>query len=82
LQTKLIINQLKSKVMKKVLCILAAVAMVAVFSTSCKKGCTCKTYSNGDVVATATYENISKDQCKALTVVATGSEGKTGVECK
>ena len=28
--------------MKKVLCILAAVAMVAVFSTSCNKKCTCK----------------------------------------
>ena len=28
--------------MKKVLCILAAVALVAVFSTSCKKKCTCK----------------------------------------
>ncbi|MBO4654789.1 MAG: hypothetical protein J5644_04510 [Bacteroidales bacterium] len=28
--------------MKKVLCILAAVAMVAVFSTSCNKKCTCQ----------------------------------------
>ena len=38
--------------MKKALCILAAIAMVAVFSTSCGKKCTCK-YPNG---ASATFD--------------------------
>ena len=37
--------------MKKVLCVLAAIAIVAVFSTSCNKKCTCKV--NG---ITATYD--------------------------
>lgn len=68
--------------MKKVLCVLAAVAMIAAVSTSCKKGCTCKEYSDGKVVATQTYDNISKENCKALSIVVTTSDGKTGVECK
>lgn len=68
--------------MKKALCILAAVAMVAVFSTSCNKGCTCKEYENGKVVSTQTYDKLNKEQCKALSIVVTTSDGKTGVECK
>lgn len=68
--------------MKKVLCVLAAVAMVAVFSTSCKKGCTCKEYENGKVVATETFSELNKDQCKALSLVVTTEEGKNGLECK
>ncbi len=69
--------------MKKVLCILAAVALVAVFSTSCNKKCTCKGYEAGEVIATATEKNPNKNiKCKDYTDVKTYDDGKWGVECK
>ena len=69
--------------MKKALCILAAVALVAVFSTSCNKKCTCKTYEAGKVVATTTMENPNKNvKCAAYTYTETDEDGKWGTECK
>lgn len=69
--------------MKKVLCILAAVALVAVFSTSCNKKCTCKEYEAGEVVATVTEKNPNKNiKCKDYTDIMTDEDGKWGVECK
>lgn len=65
--------------MKKVLCILAAVAMVAAFSTSCKKTCNCDIYENGKVVSTTTYEN---SKCASLSTVMDTPDGKVGMECK
>lgn len=41
--------------MKKALCILAAVAMVAICSTSCNKKCTC-TETLGGISTTFTYD--------------------------
>lgn len=61
--------------MKKVLCILAAVAMVAVFSTSCNKKCTCK-YPDGTSVTfdlkklqdTYAYLGVDIKKCSDLNV--------------
>ena len=71
--------------MKKVFVLLATVAFVACLS-SCKKECTCKTYQDGEVVATQTY-TIDKDSDKkcsdyATTAIVDLGNGKTGIECK
>ena len=69
--------------MKKVLCVLAAVAMVAVFSTSCNKKCTCKTYEAGQVIATVTVDNPNTNvKCSTYSATADYGQGKEGVECK
>lgn len=69
--------------MKKVFCVLAAVAMVAVFATSCKKNCTCETYVNGKVVSTTTTENPDKNQkCSDYTTAITIGDITEGVVCK
>ena len=67
--------------MKKVLCILAAVAMIAAVSTSCKKNCTCDMYENGKVVSTTTYE-AKNGACANMSTVMTTPDGKVGMECK
>ena len=51
--------------MKKLMCVLAAVALVAVVSTSCKKTCECTTKAGGVVIATASSE-IKKGKCSDL----------------
>ncbi len=69
--------------MKKALCILGAVAIVAFFSTSCNKKCTCKYYEDGEVVSTETFDNPDKNvKCKAYSYTVNDEDGKQGVECK
>ncbi len=69
--------------MKKALCVLAAVAMVAVFATSCNKTCTCETYLNGKVVSSTTMENPDKKQkCSDYTTAITVGNVTEGVVCK
>ncbi|MCQ2286595.1 MAG: hypothetical protein MJZ76_06950 [Bacteroidales bacterium] len=69
--------------MKKVLCVLATVALVAVFATSCNKNCTCETYVNGKVVATTTSENPDKNKkCSDYTNAVTLENVTNGVVCK
>ena len=64
--------------MKKVLCILAAIAMIAVFSTSCNKKCHCKT-PGGSVTYDLKYlqdnYGVEIEKCGELTI-----EGV--IECK
>ncbi len=67
--------------MKKALCILAAVAMVAAFTTSCNKKCTCKEYVDGAEVATTTMEG-KNIKCANLSTVMETPDGKVGLECK
>ena len=71
--------------MKKVLAIVACIALVGMFA-SCKKECTCKTYQNGKVTATQTY-TLDKDSDKkcsdyAGSIIVDNGKGKTGIECK
>lgn len=69
--------------MKKVFCVLAAVALVAVFATSCSKKCTCETYEDGKVIATTTMENPDKNKkCSDYTTAITFENVTTGVVCK
>ncbi len=67
--------------MKKVLCVLAAIAMVAAVSTSCKKTCNCDIYENGKVVSTTTYD-AQNGKCASMSTVMTTPDGKVGMECK
>ena len=68
--------------MKKVLLALAAIAVVACFS-SCNKHCTCKTYVAGVVTQTAEDVELDKDskKCSDMTIIAV-ADPKTGVECE
>jgi hypothetical protein len=66
--------------MKKVLCILAAVAMVAVFGTSCKKQCTCENYVNGVKVGTTTVETTKS--CASVSTMVETNGVKAGLSCK
>ena len=69
--------------MKKVLCVLAAVAMVAFFSTSCNKKCTCKTYRDGKVVDTVTDDNPDTHyKCSEYTTLVTVNGKKNGLKCQ
>lgn len=55
--------------MKKVLCVLAAVAMVAIFATSCSKGCSC--YIKTDIYKTTPFfedADMSAADCDAKEV--------------
>ncbi|MCQ2271898.1 MAG: hypothetical protein MJZ72_03815 [Bacteroidales bacterium] len=59
--------------MKKVLCVLAAIAMVAAVTTSCNKKCTCKTYVDGKEMMSVTVnlEELNKqlgtkETCKSI----------------
>lgn len=75
--------------MKKLLCAVAALAMVAAF-TSCNKKCTCKTYpstvsvtmSLKDVQSTYASYGIDIKKCSDMSAVAEVNGTKTGVECK
>lgn len=70
--------------MKKIVLALAAIAMVALFTTSCNKKCTCKTYAAGVVVTTAEDVELDKDsykKCSDMNTVVTIAEKKTGLEC-
>jgi hypothetical protein len=71
--------------MKKLLIILAAVGLLFAMS-SCDKKCTCKTYKDGKVTNTHTYE-IDKDSDKkcsdyAGSLIVEVDGKKNGVECK
>ncbi len=74
----------RNKIMKKVLVLLSAVALVACF-TSCNKTCTCKTYAAGIVITTDDdVELESGKKCSDLNTYVVDSDGnnKTGMECK
>lgn len=71
--------------MKKIVLALAAIAMVAMFTTSCNKKCTCKTYLNGVVMTTSEDVELDKDsykKCSDMNTIVTVSEKKNGMECK
>jgi len=71
--------------MKKIVLALAAVAMVAMFTTSCNKKCTCKTYLNGVVMTTSEDVELDKDsykKCSDMNTIVTVSDKKNGMECK
>lgn len=69
--------------MKKVLCVLAAVAMVAALSTSCNKKCTCTSYYEGEEVTTVTSDNPDTHyKCSEYTDYVTVDGKITGVKCK
>lgn len=63
--------------MKKVLCVLAAIAIVAVFSTSCNKKCTCKV--NG---ITATYDLKKIKDMTGIEIKNCAELSYEGWECK
>ena len=72
--------------MKRIIVILALVACVAAFTTSCNKKCTCKTYAAGVVLRTDEVE-LDKDtykKCSDMNTFVTDDNGqnKTGLECK
>ena len=71
--------------MKKIVLAFAAIAMLAMFTTSCNKKCTCKTYLAGVVMTTTEDVEIeSGKKCKDMGTIYSDDEGnnKTGVECK
>lgn len=71
--------------MKKIVLALAAIAMVAMFTVSCNKTCTCKTYAAGIVVHTQEdIEVESGKNCKDMGTIYSDENGnnKTGIECK
>ena len=70
--------------MKKILLAVAAIAMVGMFTVSCNKNCTCKTYLNGTVIRTTEdIEVESGKKCKDMDSYVTSDDGlKTGTECK
>lgn len=65
--------------MKKVLCILGAVAIVAAFSTSCNKKCTCKV--NGSAVA-VTYDLKQIKDLTGIDIKKCSELNFEGWECK
>ncbi len=72
--------------MKKLLVVLAAVAMLFAMS-SCDKKCTCKTFLGGNVVKEAEVEldkeNTNIKKCSDMNTYVTDNNGnKTGIECK
>lgn len=67
--------------MKKVLCVCAAALVLAFFSTSCNKKCTCKTYTAGVVVKTYEIELDKGQKCADYTGLIV-EDPKTGVECR
>lgn len=59
--------------------------MVAMFTTSCNKKCTCKTYLNGVVMTTSEDVELDKDsykKCSDMNTIVTVSDKKNGMECK
>lgn len=70
--------------MKKIVLALAAIAMVAMFTVSCNKTCTCKTYLGGTVITTTEDVEVeSGKKCSDMNTYVTDNSGnKTGMECK
>ena len=66
--------------MKKLLLLLAGVALLAVFSTSCNKGCVCKTYVLG--VVGASQEITVEDGQTCSDYSSYDESTKTGLKCK
>lgn len=75
-----IINQLKNFFMKKVLLLLAGVALLAAFTTSCNKGCVCKTYAAGILVSSEEVTVADGQTCSDYTSYEESIS--TGVKCK
>ena len=67
--------------MKRIIGILALVACVAAFTTSCNKKCTCKTYADGAVLRTYEQEIDKGQKCSDYTNILI-EDPKTGLECK
>ncbi|MDR1345112.1 MAG: hypothetical protein LBK03_00215 [Bacteroidales bacterium] len=67
--------------MKKALCVLAVIAMVAMVSTSCKKNCECTTETDGKVIGTVTSE-IKNGKCSDLESEITIGSSTTKTTCK
>jgi hypothetical protein len=67
--------------MKKVMCVLAVVAMVAVISTSCSKDCTCKTSIDGGLETTSTA-TIKNGKCSDLNSEVTVAGITTKMVCE
>ncbi len=67
--------------MKKVLCVCAACLVLACFTTSCNKKCTCKTYAAGVVMKTTEMELDKGQKCADYTQIVV-EDPKTGIECK
>ncbi len=66
--------------MKKVLLLLAGVALLAAVSTSCNKGCVCKTYAAGLLLTSQEVEVAEGQTCSDYTNYDEASS--TGVKCK
>ena len=68
--------------MKKILVVFAVVAMAFSFG-SCKKTCTCKTYSGGQLVQTKEDVELSGSakKCSDLSTIVLANP-KTGIECE
>lgn len=67
--------------MKKVLAIVAVVALVGSFA-SCNKKCHCKTYVGGAVSATTEIEPGDNMKCSDYNTIAEVNGIKAGTECK
>lgn len=71
--------------MKKLLCVIAACLMIAAVSTSCNKNCTCKTYVNDSLTATAEDIDISNtnySKCSDMDSKVTLLGQTTEVKCR
>ena len=66
--------------MKKVLLLLAGVALLAVFSTSCNKGCVCKTYAAGVLLSS---QEVTVEDGQTCSDYTTYDESiSTGMKCE
>lgn len=81
--------------MKKVLGIMAVVAVSALMFTSCGKKCTCTRYEDGKKVASSVYDNggtrffqnsictdMSVEKHQGYSIVTDGKEVSIEVKCK
>ena len=69
--------------MKKILCILVAVAITAILSASCYKTCQCKLYHKDGTTTTITQTNPHPSKkCNILDVKVVVDSVTTGIECK
>lgn len=68
--------------MKKKLCILVAIAIVAVLSASCYKTCQCKLYNMDGTTTTVTQTNPHPSKkCNTFDIKVVADSVTTGVEC-
>ena len=83
------------KIQKKVLGIMAVVAVSALMLTSCGKKCNCTRYEDGKKVAISTYDNgatkffeksvctdMSVEKHQGYSVVTDGKEVSVEIKCK